>query len=290
MRAVPAWSRVRRGARRHALLEQNHGKVKTATNAVAAPFSLGPARRWLDEIGRAALMAWAILRILPRPRRYAAAAIQHGYVIGIRSLPLVLIMAGLGGAVTSQQTGAQFTGSLPMWVIGSVAAASVITELGPLLTAIVLIGRVGASIAAELATMRVTEQIDALQAMGRDPVAHLIVPRVIAGALVTPPLVIIANAMALVTALVVGVLVVDGLTVADFVYGMRFYFRPFSLIFSAIKGFFFGLSITYLACYIGINGRGGAEGVGRTTTAAVVATTLALMVVDVILVPLLKMW
>lgn len=264
--------------------------MKTATNVAATPPVLGTVRKWLDEVGRAALMAWAILRILPKPRRYAVAAIQHGYIIGIRSLPLVLVMAGLCGAVTSQQTGAQFTGSLPLWVIGSVAAASVITELGPLITAIVLIGRVGASIAAELATMRVTEQIDALQALGRDPVAHLIVPRVLAGALVTPPLVILANGMALVTALVVGVLVIDGLTAADFIYGMRFYFRPFSLIFSAIKAFFFGFSITFLACYIGINGRGGAEGVGRTTTMAVVATTLAMMIVDVILVPLLKMW
>lgn len=235
-------------------------------------------------------MAWAIMRVLPHPRRYTGRTIEYAYVMGIRSLPLVLIMAGLGGAVTSQQTGAQFTGSLPLWVIGSVAAASMLTELAPILTGLVLVGRVGASIAAELATMRVTEQIDALQAMGRDPVAHLIAPRVIAGLIVTPPLVILANFMGLLTAWVVGVLVVDGLTTADFVYGMRFYFRPFSLTFSAIKAGAFGLAITFLACYIGINGGGGAQGVGRTTTAAVVATTLALMILDVILVPLLKMW
>jgi hypothetical protein len=82
--------------------------------------------------------------------------------MGIRSLPLVLFVAFLGGAVMSQQTGAQFAGALPLWVVGSVIAASVITELGPLLTAIVMMGRVGAAIAAELASMKVSEQIDAL--------------------------------------------------------------------------------------------------------------------------------
>jgi phospholipid/cholesterol/gamma-HCH transport system permease protein len=262
--------------------------VKTAVNVAPAPIGLAGVREALDQVGRAALLAWAILKVLPWPRRYAAAAVQHGYVMGVRSLPLVLIMAGLGGAVTSQQTGAQFTGGLPLWVVGSVVAASVLTELGPLLTGLVLVGRVGASIAAELATMRVTEQIDALQAMGRDPVSHLIVPRVLAGFLVMPPLVILANGMGIFTGWAVGVLVVDGLTTADFVYGMRYYFRPFALTFSVIKAAVFGLAITFLACYIGMRGRGGAQGVGRTTTAAVVATTLALMILDVMLVPLLK--
>jgi phospholipid/cholesterol/gamma-HCH transport system permease protein len=265
-------------------------EVKTAIKPASVAISLGPMQRWLDEVGRATLLGVAILRVLPRPSRYARAVVQHGYVMGIRSLPLVLIMAALGGAVTSQQTGAQFTGSLPLWVIGSVAAASVLTELGPLLTGLVLVGRVGASIAAELATMKVTEQIDALQAMGRDPVTHLVVPRVLAGVLVMPPLVILANFTALLTAWIVGILAVDGLTTADFLYGMRFYFRPFTLTFSVIKGVAFGLCITFLACYIGMNGRGGAQGVGRTTTAAVVATTLGLMILDVILVPLLKTW
>lgn len=102
-------------------------------------------------------------------------------------------MAFLGGTRTSRQTGAQFAGGLPLWVIGSFLAASVLTELGPLLTAIVIMARVGAAIAAELAYTMVTEQIDALYAMGRDPVQFLVVPRVVAGVLVFPPLVILAD-------------------------------------------------------------------------------------------------
>jgi phospholipid/cholesterol/gamma-HCH transport system permease protein len=242
----------------------------------------------LAAVGEATVLGWQIVKVLPRPRLYATSALHHAYVMGIQSLPLVLVMAFLGGAVTSQQTGAQFAGGLPLWVIGSVLAASVLTELAPVLTAIVLMARIGAAIAAELASMKVTEQIDALVAMGRDPVAFLVVPRVVAGLLVFPPLVILANAMGLAAGWAIGVLVVDGLTSADVVYGMRYYFRPWALYFSVIKGAVFGLAITFIACFVGLRGSGGAEGVGRTTTQAVVATTLAIMVLDVLMVPLLK--
>lgn len=239
-------------------------------------------------VGRSAVMMWQVIKVLPRPRLYMTSALQQAYVMGILSLPLVLFMAALGGAVTSQQTGAQFTGGLPLWVVGSVLAASVITELGPLLTAIVMMARIGAAIAAELASMKVTEQIDALYAMGRDPIAFLVTPRIVAGLLVFPPLTVLADATGLFAGWGIGLLAVDGLTSADVVYGMRFYFRPWSLYFSVIKGLVFGITITFIACFVGLEGRGGAEGVGRATTTAVVLTTIAIMVLDVLLVPLLK--
>ncbi|MCI0434098.1 MAG: ABC transporter permease [Gemmatimonadetes bacterium] len=247
---------------------------------------------WVGEalygLGRATLMIGQIIKVLPRPRLYMTAALQQAYGMGIASLPLVLFMAFLGGAVTSQQTGAQFTGGLPLWVVGSVLAASVITELGPILTGIVMMAKVGASIAAELASMRVTEQIDALYAMGRDPVPFLVTPRVVAGLLVFPPLIVLADGMGLAAGWFVGLLAVDGLTSADVVYGMRYYFRPWTVIFSVIKGGVFGLAITFIACFVGLQGKGGAEGVGRATTTAVVLTTLVLMMLDVLMVPLLK--
>jgi phospholipid/cholesterol/gamma-HCH transport system permease protein len=244
--------------------------------------------RVLASVGEATVLAGQILKVLPRPRLYVTSALQQAYVMGIQSLPLVLLMAFLGGAVTSQQTGAQFAGGLPLWVIGSVLAASVITELAPVLTGIVLMARIGAAIAAELASMKVTEQIDALVAMGRDPVAFLVTPRVVAGVLVFPPLVVLANVMGIASGWAIGILAVDGLTSGDMIYGMRFYFRPWALYFSVIKGAVFGLAITFIACFVGLRGSGGAEGVGRTTTQAVVATTLAIMIIDVLMVPLLK--
>lgn len=257
-------------------------------DVTVATESAGGVRRTLDRVGQAALLGWAIVRVLPRPRVYVTATLQQAYVMGIRSLPLVLIMAVLGGAVTAQQTGNQFTGGMPLWVIGAVVAAGVLTELGPMLTGIVLVGRVGASIAAELAAMRVTEQIDALEAMGRDPVAILVVPRVVAGLLVVPPLVVLADLAGILAGWGSGMLLVDGMTSADFLYGMRYYFRPVSLVYSVLKGAVFGVTITFLSCFIGLSGGGGAAGVGRTTTAAVVTTTLALMILDVILIPILK--
>ncbi len=253
-----------------------------------APDIIGAARGSLNRVGRAALMSAAIFRTLGSPRKYVQASLSQAYHMGIRSLPLVLFMAVIGGAIASQQTGAQFAGGLPVWVTGSVVTAGVLTELGPVLTAIVLIGRLGASIAAELGTMKVTEQIDALYSIGRDPITLLIVPRVVGGALVVPSLVILADAMGIFAGWATGVMTIDALTSADFLFGVRFYFRPWVLVFSVIKAAVFGVTITFLACFIGLEGRGGAEGVGKTTTSAVVATTIAVMVLDLILIPLLK--
>ena len=245
-------------------------------------------RELLDRVGQAALMGITIIRELRHPRRWADAALQQTWTMGIRSAPLVLLISLLGGAVTSQQSGTQFSGGLPLWVIGSISAASILTELGPMLTGMVLVGRIGASIAAELASMKVTEQIDALRAMGRDPWAYLVVPRVVAGILVVPPLIVLSDAASLLASWAVALVAVQGMTTATFVYGVRAYFYPFALVFSILKGAAFGLAITFLACMIGLEGQGGAEGVGRTTTAAVVATTLALLILDVMFAPMLR--
>jgi phospholipid/cholesterol/gamma-HCH transport system permease protein len=195
----------------------------------------------------------------------------------------------IAGAVTSQQTGYQFTGSLPLWVVGSVVTASVITELGPVITGLVLVGRVGARIGAELGTMAVTEQIDALQAVGRHPVLYLVLPRVLAGFFLVPMLVVLADAGGMVAAWAVALLTLP-ITTAEFVYGARVYFHDFALWFSIMKGAIFGLSITFIACLVGLRVTGGAEGVGRATTAIVVAGTVAVMTWDVVLVRLLKLF
>src|SRR4029453_17369505 len=118
------------------------------------------------------------------------AQLQSG---GVASIPLVMVTATLSGIVTSQQGGYQFTSSIPLYVLGSVVTESVILELGPVLTAVVLIGRVGARITAEIGTMQVSEQIDALYSLGRDPVPVLAVPRLVAGTATAPLLVGLAN-------------------------------------------------------------------------------------------------
>ncbi len=231
----------------------------------------------------AAHVAWASTR----PHRYFRDLLSQAYDIGVGSIPVVTVVAALSGAVTSQQSGYQFTGAVPIWVIGSIVTASVLTELGPLVTALVLVGRVGARIGAELGTMVVTEQVDALRAVGRDPVEQLVVPRVLAGILMLPPLVVLADAVGIAAGWA-GALLTLPITTADFIYGTRTYFHDFALWFGLIKAAVFGATITFIGCYVGLRARGGAEGVGRTTTTVVVAGTVAVMFWDAILARLLK--
>ncbi len=232
-------------------------------------------------------LAAQIVRAMAHPHRYYRLTLAQAQDIGIGSIPVVVVVAALSGAVTSQQSGYQFTGSVPIWVIGSIVAASVLTELGPLVTALVLAGRVGARIGAELGTMVVTEQVDALRAVGRDPVEQLVVPRVLAGLLMLPPLVVLADFTGMAAGWL-GALATLPITTAEFTYGARIYFHDFALWFGLIKAAVFGATITFIGCYVGLRATGGAEGVGRTTTTAVVAGTVAIMWWDAVLARLLK--
>jgi phospholipid/cholesterol/gamma-HCH transport system permease protein len=208
--------------------------------------------------------------------------VEQANSIGYGSLFIVLLISGFAGGVTALQTGYQFTGAYPLYIAGGLIGETVILELGPVMTGLVLAGRVGARIAAELGTMRVTEQIDALESLGRSPVTQLLLPRCLAGLCVIPALVMFSNA----TGFLVGWAMAKqslGITNADFEYGARYFFRSFDLWYSGIKAVFFAIAITSIPCYIGFNTKQGAEGVGRSTTQAVVATSVTILLLDVVL-------
>src|SRR5688572_676261 len=150
--------------------------------------------RSAGHAGRFTYLMLDLLRGLAEWRIYVPRTFEQATNVGYGSLFIVLLVAGFAGAVTSLQTGYQFTGAFPLYYAGAVISQSVILELGPVLTALILAGRIGARYAAELGTMRVTEQIDALESLGRSPITHLLLPRVIAGILVAPALTIFANA------------------------------------------------------------------------------------------------
>lgn len=212
--------------------------------------------------------------------------LQQTNAVGYGSLFIVLLVAGFAGAVTSLQAGYQFTGQLPLYVAGGIITESMILELGPVLTGLILAGRIGARYAAELGSMRVTEQIDALESLGRSPVTHLLLPRILAGLFAIPVLVMLANAFGV----VVGYIVAQsslGLTYADFEFGARYFFRPLDLWYSLIKSFAFAGAVTIIPCYIGFNTQQGAEGVGRATTQAVVAASVTVLLLDTILTKLI---
>jgi len=214
------------------------------------------------------------------------AVLSQTYAVGVQSLPLVTVTATLSGIVTSQQGGYQFTGSVPLYILGSVVTSSVILELAPVLTAIVLIGRVGARITAELGTMQVSEQIDALYALGRDPIPVLAAPRIVAGILAMPVLVGFANGVGFVAGMIAARLTV-GLGTEAFLYGARMFWHNWDMFYSLMKAVVFGFTVPVIAVHMGLLTRGGAEGVGRSTTASVVFMIIAVLVMDALFPPLL---
>ena len=205
--------------------------------------------------------------------------------VGVGSIPLVAVTAVLSGVVTSQQGGYQFTSSIPLYVLGSVVTSSVVLELGPVMTSFVLIGRVGARITAEIGTMKVSEQIDALHSLGRDPVPVLAAPRIIAGTIATPLLVGLADFIGVFAGLVAARFAV-GLGPESFLYGARLFWHSWDLLYSIIKGLVFGFVIPLISVYMGFGTRGGAEGVGRATTSAVVFMIITVLVLDATFPPL----
>ena len=206
---------------------------------------------------------------------------EQAWSIGWGSLPIVLLVAAFAGAVTALQSGYQLTGSfIPLYYAGGIVTSGVVLELGPVLTGMILAGRIGARYAAELGTMRVTEQIDALESLGRSSVTHLLLPRVLSGILVIPALTV----MACVTGIASGWFATSStlhISWQDFTYGARDFFKgPFDLWYSLIKGYCFSLAVTVIPCYIGYHTKQGAEGVGRATTQAVVAACITILLLD----------
>jgi phospholipid/cholesterol/gamma-HCH transport system permease protein len=258
--------------------------VKSLTNFVSAFGRAG------DSVARHAggigLLVWRTFACLFRGQVGLRSIVSQVHLIGISSLPLVIVTASLSGIVTSQQGGYQFTGSVPLYIMGSVVAITIILEMGPVLTAIVIIGRVGARITAELGTMQVSEQIDALHSLGRDPVPVLAAPRILAGMIALPPLVAIADLVGFITGMISARMTL-GLGTESFLYGARMFWHNWDLFYSMAKAEAFGFIIPVVAVHMGLLTRGGAEGVGRSTTASVVFMIIAVLVMDAMFPPLL---
>jgi phospholipid/cholesterol/gamma-HCH transport system permease protein len=235
--------------------------------------------------GEIAILVWGAAVATVTGRVSLRDVLAQLQTIGVGSIPLVAVTSILSGVVTSQQGGYQFTSSIPLYVLGSVVTSSVVLELGPVMTSFVLIGLVGARITAELGTMKVSEQIDALHSLGRDPVSVLAAPRIIAGTIATPLLVGISNAVGVFAGLVAAQFAV-GLGASSFLYGARMYWHSWDLLYSVAKGLVFGFVIPVISVHMGFDTRGGAEGVGRATTASVVFMIITVLVLDATFPPL----
>lgn len=241
----------------------------------------------MAAIGRGFLFTFAFLSSLRRPGEWLGATIEESARQTADALPLVLLLSTLGGALISLQTGFQFQGNLPMWVIGSIVSSSLITEVTPMFVGLGIIGMIGTRVAAELGSMRVTEQIDALELIGRNPVPFLVVPRVLGAVIAGPILMSLALFASMIAGWITAVMVTNA-TTQDFWYGVRFYMRDFPMFFALLKGFAFGGTLVMVACFAGMEARGGSSGVGRTVKQAVVSMLLTMVIVDTVIAPLLK--
>jgi phospholipid/cholesterol/gamma-HCH transport system permease protein len=199
--------------------------------------------------------------------------------LGVDSLPIALFIAAFTGIVMALQASYTLTGAVPLYFVGVLVGKTMILELGPVLTGLALAGRVGANIAAEIGTMRVTEQIDALETLGYDPFSYLVVPRVIAGLLMFPIIVAFANTVGIVAGWATALNLLD-MSTPEFVRGLRLFFRPFDVTFSLVKAASFGLTVTAIGSFFGFHTSGGAAAVGRATTQAVVVSSMLILVLD----------
>lgn len=237
---------------------------------------------FVSELGRFGQLIGRAFRELKWFVRDRKLFIQQCVSLGINSLPLVLIVGVFTGAVSGWQGHYQFEGFLPYELIGPGVFKAVVLELGPVLTGLVIAGRVAASIAAEIGSMKVTEQIDALESMAISSVRYLAVPRIAAMTLMMPVLVIQADFVAINGAAFVCTTFL-GMTPNQFWGLIPNFFLAFEVFGGLIKSLFFGMSAAMIGCYIGFRTEGGAEGVGQATIMAFVWSCLTILVLDFLL-------
>lgn len=252
-----------------------------------ATTALTYAERAFAPIGRWGMLLQEAFSTPREYRKYRYNLFRQMRQLGIDSLPIVMLASGFAGAVTTVQADYQLKSPFtPASGIGSIVTASVVLELGVLIMVFMLSGRVGARIAAEIASMRAGEQIEALEVMGINAVGYLFAPRVIAGIVMFPILYVAACIVGIASAAFL-VQAQDIMTMQLFLKGARNYFEPYDAIYGATKAVVFGFLLTSISCYTGYRAGGGAEGIGRAATRAAVLSSIYVLLADYVLAEIL---
>ena len=233
----------------------------------------------VDAVGRFTLLVYSVLSNWTAAFRSRGRVAEQMQFVGVTSLPLIMLTSVFVGAVTTWQTAYQIKNYVPMRYLGTAVGRAIMIELAPVLSALVVAGRVGAGMAAELGSMKVTEQVDALECMGIDPVRYLVVPRVVAGLIMLPILVVFADLVAIGGAMAVSVLFLH-VPQETFISGFKLFVQVSDLTSGLSKAAVFGVIITLVGCDQGLGARGGALGVGRATTRAVVVASVSILIAD----------
>jgi phospholipid/cholesterol/gamma-HCH transport system permease protein len=218
---------------------------------------------------------------------YTKLIIDECVLIGVDSIFIVVIISTFIGGVTAIQTAHSLTSPfVPLYIIGVITRDMTVLELAPTFTGVILAGKIGSSIAGNIGTMRITEQIDALEVMGINSASYLVLPKIIAGMIMFPLLTVIAGFLALyggyLAAVLTGVLTSD-----EYIYGIRFQFESINVLFALIKAFIFGFLITSISAYQGYITRGGSLEVGKASTNAVTNSCIAVLIADYVVAQLL---
>ncbi len=236
----------------------------------------------LSEIGRISLFAAEGLSHVVRPpfywRLFWRAFVEFAYF----SLPVVALTAVFTGMVLALQSYSGFSRFSAEGAVATVVVLSVVRELGPVLAGLMVAGRVGAAMAAELGTMRVTDQIDALTTLSTNPMKYLVAPRMLAGVLALPLLVVVANILGVMGGFIVGVFKLD-FNAGSYLARTFDYLETQDVTLSLTKAAVFGFLVALMGCYHGYNSKGGAQGVGSATTSAVVAASILILAFDYVL-------
>lgn len=246
-------------------------------------------RFWLwvfEEIGRFFILLWKSSRWIFRGSIEWKQLVKQMVQVGVDSIPVVFLTSMFTGMVLALQTYSGFQRFHAEGYVGSVVALSMLRELAPVLTALMVAGRAGSAMAAELGTMRVTEQIDAMQALATDPVQYLVLPRVLASIVMLPFLVVMADAIGIYGGYLISVNLL-GANPVIYVNNTFQFLELDDLTSGLFKAAVFGLLISMIGCQKGLYTTGGAEGVGRSTTQAVVFASLSILLSDFFLTKIL---
>ncbi len=238
--------------------------------------------RLFRETGRVALIFWRVLLWTPRPPYDFAELLRQMVKVGVQSIPVVLLTALFTGMVMALQIYTVLVRFGAEGYVGSIVGLSMVRELAAVLGALMIAGRCGAAMGAELGTMRVTEQIDALEVLATDPVHYLVVPRVWATTLTLPLLIVLADGVGIWGGYFVSVIVMGANPVTYLDTTFQYMDRQ-DLTSGLIKAAVFGMLISVIGCAKGFHTSGGAEGVGRATTQAVVLASIAILIANFLL-------
>jgi phospholipid/cholesterol/gamma-HCH transport system permease protein len=255
--------------------------VKEVFDDIADGFG-SSAREVTEDLGAAGLFFLDIVRAFPALMGKFHLLVEQMVRIGVHSVSIVFLASVFIGAVSAWQAQYLIGDYFPKTYIGFALGKAVFTDLGPVLIALVLTGRIGAKLAAELGTMKVTEQLDAMVCLSLNPFCYLLSPRVLAGFLMTPFLMVFSFFFAIVSAQLLVSLSFD-VSALSFYNSMRALFRTQDVIIGIVKGFVFGGSIALSGCYYGFFTRGGAVGVGESTKKAVVASSILILFFNVVI-------